>query len=40
MDLTEQIMVEVARIYGMDKLPQPYWLDNQELDYSHGMPDR
>lgn len=40
MDIVEGIMIEVARIYGMEQLPQPYWLDNQELDYSHGMPDR
>lgn len=40
MDLAEKIMIEVAKIFGMDKLPQPYWLENQELDYSHGISGR
>lgn len=40
MDIVEPILTEVARIFGMDSLPQKYWLENGELDYSSGMPGR
>lgn len=40
MGIVESIMIEVARIFGMDSLPQKYWRDNEELDYSHGMSGR
>ena len=40
MAIVEDIMTDVARIFGMDTLPQQYWLENDELDYPHGMPGR
>lgn len=40
MEIVEKIMVDVARIFGMDTLPQKYWNDNGELDYPHGIPGR
>jgi len=40
MDIVEKIMIDVARIFGMDTLPQEYWNDKGELDYSHGIPGR
>ena len=40
MELVERIMIDIARIFGMDTLPQKYWLDNDELDYPHGISGR
>lgn len=38
--IAEDIMINIARMFGMDRLPQPYWNDAGELDYPHGMPGR
>jgi len=40
MDIVEKIMIDVSRIFGMDTLPQEYWNDKGEVDYSHGIPGR
>jgi hypothetical protein len=39
-DQVEYLMAEVARMFGMDRLPQPYWDQNSQLDYSRGFPMR
>lgn len=40
MTTAEDLMVRIARIFGMNKLPQPYWDKAEELDYPHGIPGR
>lgn len=40
MDIVEDIMNKIARIFGMDGIPQPYWNKNGELDYSAGLAGR
>lgn len=39
-NVAENIMVKVARMFGMDRLPQRYWNDAGELDFPRGMPTR
>lgn len=36
----EKIMLQVARIFGMQDLPQRYWNEQGELDYSRSIPGR
>ncbi|MBI2859674.1 MAG: TIR domain-containing protein [Chloroflexi bacterium] len=36
--IAEDIMINIARMFGMDRLPQPYWNTAEELDY--GIPGR
>lgn len=38
--IAEDIMIKIARMFGMDRLPQPYWNEAEELDYPHGIPGR
>ncbi len=38
--IAEDIMIRIARMFGMDGLPQPYWNEAEELDYPHGIPGR
>ena len=38
--IAEDIMIKIARMFGMDRLPQPYWNEAEELDYPHGLPGR
>jgi len=40
MDAVEDTMKRIARIFGLDSLPQAYWSENGELDYSRGMGGR
>lgn len=40
MKITKDIMDTVARIFGMDGIPQLYWNDKEELDYPHGISGR
>lgn len=41
MEVVEDILLEVARIFGFDKLPQKYWEDGtNEILYSKGFPMR
>ena len=40
MKIAEDIMIRIARMFGMDKLPQPYWNETEVLDYPHGIPTR
>ena len=40
MDIVEVAMNKIARIFGMDGIPQPYWNNEGELDYPFGMPGR
>lgn len=41
MEVVEDILLEVARIFGFDKLPQKYWEDGtNEILYSKGFPER
>ena len=40
MKIVENCMVEVARIFGFDGLPQIYWRKDGELDYSSGLSSR
>ena len=40
MKITEDVITNIARIFGMDGIPQLYWNDKEELDYPHGMPGR
>lgn len=41
MEVVEDILLEVARIFGFDKLPQKYWEDEtNEMLYSKGFPMR
>ncbi len=41
MEVVEEILLEVARIFGFDKLPQRYWEDRtNEILYSKGFPTR
>jgi hypothetical protein len=40
MDVVERLVIQVARIFGMDNLPQAYWTEAQELDYPHGIAGR
>lgn len=40
MDVTVDIMKKIARIFGMEELPQAYWDEALQLDYPHGIPGR
>lgn len=40
MNIVEDIMIRIARIFGMDSLPQAYWNEDGELDYPHGFAGR
>jgi len=40
MQIAEDIVTSIARMFGMDRLPQPYWNENEELDYPLGMSSR
>lgn len=41
MEVVEDILLEVARVFGFDKLPQKYWEDGtNEILYSKGFPMR
>ena len=41
MEIVEDILLEVARVFGFDKLPQKYWEDEtNEILYSKGFSER
>lgn len=40
MPLSQDIMVKIARIFGMNQLPEPYWDSKGNLSYAMGIPGR
>ncbi|MBA7495210.1 hypothetical protein ES702_05790 [subsurface metagenome] len=39
-EAAESAILGIARMFGMDRLPQPYWNDAGELYYAYGIPSR
>jgi len=40
MPLLDDVMLRIARMFGMDGLPQPYWNEKGEILFPLGLPGR